>query len=200
MGYTAAQFVERLEALRSPDATGARRLPRRRHGPDLQPCPRMHGHGSGRRSSACCERSPTMTSGSAPSRIMDFQARDRKVRGTQARAVRALPPTARPDRHLGPRGSGAIWVVGEYLRDKPRDILDHLAASDDPMERRTAILAPSPLSAAISSTTRTGSLSASSTTRTPCTRRSAGCCARPASATRNGRPRSSRRTPRRCRE
>ena len=35
----------------------------------------------------------------------------------------------------------AIWVVGEYLVDKPRDILYELAASDRPMERRTAILA-----------------------------------------------------------
>src|SRR6185503_3660279 len=35
----------------------------------------------------------------------------------------------------------AIWVVGEHLRDRPRDILDELARSDRPMERRTAILA-----------------------------------------------------------
>ena len=35
----------------------------------------------------------------------------------------------------------AIWVVGEYLVDKPRDVLDKLAVSDRPMERRTAILA-----------------------------------------------------------
>jgi len=34
----------------------------------------------------------------------------------------------------------AIWVVGEYLRDKPRDVLYNLARSDRPMERRTAIL------------------------------------------------------------
>lgn len=34
----------------------------------------------------------------------------------------------------------AIWVVGEYLRDKPRDVLDDLARSDRPMERRTAIV------------------------------------------------------------
>src|SRR5215213_2551702 len=35
----------------------------------------------------------------------------------------------------------AIWVVGEYLRDKPRDPLYRLAASPRPMERRTAVLA-----------------------------------------------------------
>src|SRR4249919_719376 len=34
----------------------------------------------------------------------------------------------------------AIWVVGEYLVDKPRDVLYDLARSDHPMERRTAIL------------------------------------------------------------
>ena len=34
----------------------------------------------------------------------------------------------------------AIWVVGEYLKDKPRDVLYKLARSDRPMERRTAIL------------------------------------------------------------
>ena len=31
-------------------------------------------------------------------------------------------------------------MVGEYLRDKPRDVLYQLARSDRPMERRTAIL------------------------------------------------------------
>ena len=31
-------------------------------------------------------------------------------------------------------------MVGDYLRDKPRDVLDQLARSDRPMERRTAIL------------------------------------------------------------
>ena len=35
----------------------------------------------------------------------------------------------------------AIWVVGDYLVDRPRDVLDRLAGSDRPMERRTAILA-----------------------------------------------------------
>ena len=34
----------------------------------------------------------------------------------------------------------AIWVVGDYLVDKPRDVLYRLARSDRPMERRTAIL------------------------------------------------------------
>jgi hypothetical protein len=34
----------------------------------------------------------------------------------------------------------AIWVVGEYLVDRPRDVLDELAGAAEPMRRRTAIL------------------------------------------------------------
>jgi hypothetical protein len=34
----------------------------------------------------------------------------------------------------------AIWVVGEYLVERPRDVLNELARSPEPMRRRTAIL------------------------------------------------------------
>jgi 3-methyladenine DNA glycosylase AlkD len=34
----------------------------------------------------------------------------------------------------------AIWVVGDYLVDKPRTVLYELARSERPMERRTAML------------------------------------------------------------
>ena len=34
----------------------------------------------------------------------------------------------------------AIWVVGEYLIERPRDVLYELARSPEPMPRRTAIL------------------------------------------------------------
>ena len=34
----------------------------------------------------------------------------------------------------------AIWVVGEYLVERPRDVLYEFARSDEPMRRRTAIL------------------------------------------------------------
>jgi 3-methyladenine DNA glycosylase AlkD len=34
----------------------------------------------------------------------------------------------------------AIWVVGEYLVDRPRDVIYELARSVEPMRRRTAIL------------------------------------------------------------
>ena len=73
--------------------------------------------------------------------IMDFQARDRKTSEDGRRALFELYI----DQHdridtwdLVDRS--AIWVVGEYLRDKPREILYELARSDRPMERRTAIL------------------------------------------------------------
>jgi DNA alkylation repair enzyme len=34
----------------------------------------------------------------------------------------------------------AIWVVGEYLVERPRDVLHELAGAAEPMRRRTAIL------------------------------------------------------------
>ena len=73
--------------------------------------------------------------------IMDFQARSRKTSADGRRALFELYI----DEHdhidtwdLVDRS--AIWVVGEYLRDKPRDVLYKLAGSTRPMERRTAIL------------------------------------------------------------
>jgi len=73
--------------------------------------------------------------------VMDFQARGRKTTAERKKALFDLY-LRRHDRidtwDLVDRS--AIWVVGEYLRDKPRDVLDELARSDRPMERRTAIL------------------------------------------------------------
>lgn len=73
--------------------------------------------------------------------IMDFQARSRKTSDDGRRALFELYI----DEHdridtwdLVDRS--AIWVVGDYLRDKPRDVLYQLARSSRPMERRTAIL------------------------------------------------------------
>ena len=73
--------------------------------------------------------------------IMDWQARDRKTPAERRRELFDLYIR----RHdlidtwdLVDRS--AIHVVGEYLVDKPRDILHELARSDRPMERRTAIL------------------------------------------------------------
>jgi DNA alkylation repair enzyme len=140
MGYTAAQFVERLEALRSPDATG----------PDD-----YQGVGMGQIFSLAREcmdmtpaeierllESPTHAVRVGAVSIMDFQARGRKTSPERKRELFELY-LRRHDRidtwDLVDRS--AIWVVGEYLVDEPRDVLDQLAASDEPMERRTAILA-----------------------------------------------------------
>jgi 3-methyladenine DNA glycosylase AlkD len=72
---------------------------------------------------------------------MDFQARSRRTSAEQKQALFDLYLR----RHdlidtwdLVDRS--AIWVIGEHLRAKPRDVLDTLAASSRPMERRTAIL------------------------------------------------------------
>jgi 3-methyladenine DNA glycosylase AlkD len=73
--------------------------------------------------------------------VMDFQARSRATTPERRKALFDLY-IRRHDRidtwDLVDRS--AIWVVGDYLRDKPRDVLYDLARSNRPMERRTAIL------------------------------------------------------------
>lgn len=73
--------------------------------------------------------------------IMDWQARGKKTPVERRRELFDLY-VRRHDRidtwDLVDRS--AIHVVGEYLVDKPRDILHQLARSAKPMERRTAIL------------------------------------------------------------
>ncbi len=73
--------------------------------------------------------------------IMDWQARNRKTPPSRRRQLFELY-LRRHDRidtwDLVDRS--AIHVVGEYLADKPRDVLYELADSDAPMKRRTAIL------------------------------------------------------------
>ncbi len=73
--------------------------------------------------------------------VMDWQARSKKTSADRRRELYELYKR----RHdlidtwdLVDRS--AIWVVGEYLVDRPRDDLYLLARSDRPMERRTAIL------------------------------------------------------------
>jgi 3-methyladenine DNA glycosylase AlkD len=73
--------------------------------------------------------------------IMDFEARSRKTSADRRQALFDLYI----DHHdlidtwdLVDRA--AIWVIGDFLVDKPRDDLYRLARSDKPMERRTAIL------------------------------------------------------------
>lgn len=73
--------------------------------------------------------------------IMDFQARSKKTSPEQRQALFDLY-IRRHDQidtwDLVDRS--AIWVVGGYLMDKPRDILYKLARSDMLAERRTAIV------------------------------------------------------------
>jgi hypothetical protein len=140
MESSAAQFVERLEALRQPGAAG----PDDYHGVAMgqifglaRECQDM--------SPAEIERlldSPVHAVRVGAVSIMDFQSRDRKRPAERKRELYELY-LRRHDRidtwDLVDRS--AIWVVGEYLVDKPRDVLDRLARSDSPMERRTAILA-----------------------------------------------------------
>jgi 3-methyladenine DNA glycosylase AlkD len=137
---TADQFMVRLRALRGPDATD----------PDD-----YRGVGMGQifaLAKECMDMSPVEIEQLLESpvhavrvgavSIMDFQARSKKVPAARKRELFELY-LRRHDRidtwDLVDRS--AIWVVGEYLVDKPRDVLDRLAASDEPMERRTAILA-----------------------------------------------------------
>jgi 3-methyladenine DNA glycosylase AlkD len=73
--------------------------------------------------------------------IMDFQARSRKTSADARRALFELYINQHDQIDTWDLvDRSAIWVVGDYLRDKPRDVLYELASSDRPMERRTAIL------------------------------------------------------------
>jgi 3-methyladenine DNA glycosylase AlkD len=73
--------------------------------------------------------------------IMDWQARSRKTSAERRRELFELY-LRRHDRidTWDMVDRAAIWVVGEYLADKPRDPLYRLARSERPMERRTSIL------------------------------------------------------------
>ena len=165
MGHSAAQFVERLEALRSPDATA----------PDD-----YHGIGMGQIFALAKERmdmapaeierlleSPNHEVRVGAVSIMDWQARDRKTTTDRRRELFELY-IRRHDRidtwDLVDRS--AIWVVGEYLVDKPRDVLYTSPRRASRWSAARQSSARSRSSAAATSTTRTGSPSCSSMTRT----------------------------------
>jgi 3-methyladenine DNA glycosylase AlkD len=140
VGHTAAQFVERLRALRPPGAPGLDDY----HGLAMG---QIFGLARELQDMAPDEIEQLLDSEAHAVRvgavsIMDFQARDRKRTADRKGELFELY-LRRHDRidtwDLVDRS--AIWVVGEYLVDKPRDVLDRLAASEHPMERRTAILA-----------------------------------------------------------
>jgi 3-methyladenine DNA glycosylase AlkD len=74
--------------------------------------------------------------------VMDAQARSRRTTTVRRQELFDLY-LRRHDRidtwDLVDRS--AIWVVGEHLVDRPRDVLDELASAAHPARRRTAILA-----------------------------------------------------------
>ncbi len=139
MDCTAEQFVERLTGLRPPDVDR----------PDD-----FSGVGMGqifKLARDCIDMTPVEIERLLESpvhavrvgavSIMDWQARRRTTPEERRRALFDLY-IRRHDRidtwDLVDRS--AIYVIGEYLTDKPRDILYELAASSSPMECRTAIL------------------------------------------------------------
>ncbi|HET9012698.1 MAG TPA: DNA alkylation repair protein [Gemmatimonadaceae bacterium] len=73
--------------------------------------------------------------------IMDFQARAKRSSGEQRKALFDLY-IRRHDRinNWDLVDRAAPYVVGGYLADKPRTVLDRLARSANPWERRTAIV------------------------------------------------------------
>ena len=73
--------------------------------------------------------------------IMDYQAKDKKTSDAQRKKLFNLYLN-RHDRlnNWDFVDRSAASVIGEYLFDKPRDILYKLAKSDDPWERRTAMV------------------------------------------------------------
>jgi 3-methyladenine DNA glycosylase AlkD len=73
--------------------------------------------------------------------IMDFQARAKKTPAEHRTALFDLY-IKRHDRinNWDMVDRAAPYVVGGYLADKPRDLLDKLARSANPWERRTAIV------------------------------------------------------------
>ncbi|MEO1293783.1 MAG: DNA alkylation repair protein [Pseudomonadota bacterium] len=74
--------------------------------------------------------------------IMDFQARRKKLDAAHRKALFDLY-LARHDRlnNWDFVDRAAPHVIGEYLLDRDRSVLDRLAHSDDPHERRTALVA-----------------------------------------------------------
>ena len=139
MACTAQQFIERLRGLRLPDTDVADEFGGIGMGQIFQlakDCMHM--------ASLEIERlleHPAHAVRVGAVSIMDWQARSRKTSEERRRALFELY-IRRHDRidtwDLVDRS--AIHVVGEYLKDKPRDVLYQLATSASPMERRTAIL------------------------------------------------------------
>ncbi len=129
MEVTAREFIERLAALPKPVRMG-----------QVFALAKSAMDMSVREIETLLERDDHLAKVGAVS-VMDFQARSSKTSPERRQALFDLY-LRRHDRidtwDLVDRS--AIWVVGEHLRGKPRDVLYELARSDRPMERRTAII------------------------------------------------------------
>ena len=132
MDSTAAQFIERFDALRAPNSDISM-------GQIFALAKECRNMPLGEIETLLESRVHDVRVGAVS--IMDWQARDRKTPAERRRDLFELY-IRRHDRintwDLVDRS--AIWVVGEWLVDKPRDVLYTLAESAAPMERRTAIL------------------------------------------------------------
>jgi hypothetical protein len=148
--FTADEFIERLERLRPPDRSEAEEA----RAPESGPTDTYIGVRMGdvfALAKECMNMAPAEIEALLVSpihevrvgavSIMDWQARSRKTSAERRRELFDLY-IRRHDRintwDLVDRS--ASFVVGDYLRDKPRDILYTLARSERPMERRTAIV------------------------------------------------------------
>jgi 3-methyladenine DNA glycosylase AlkD len=136
---TAREFVRHLAFLRSPDHEGAEPYAGTGMGQIFKLAREFQAMPPGEIEQLLDSDHHAVKVGAVS--IMDWQARDRKTPVERRRELFDLY-IRRHDRidtwDLVDRS--AIHVVGEYLLDKPRDILDELARSPRPMERRTAIL------------------------------------------------------------
>lgn len=148
---TASEFLSRLEALRSEETLKSyeRYFPLRERGEDVFVGVRMGDVFALAKEFMAMpldevERlleSPIHEGRVGAVSVLDFQARDKKVTSARRKELFDLY-LRRHDRidtwDLVDRS--AIHVVGRYLVDQPRDVLDRLARSARMAERRTAIV------------------------------------------------------------
>ena len=145
----AGEFLERLEALRPPEARGSRRRGESSGEPDeFMDVPMRHVFQLARE---CMVMGPGEIERLLESPVHEVRVGAVSVMDWQARAKRT-PEARRAELfHLYLRRHDRInhWdlvdraaphVVGGYLQDRPRDVLYRLARSGNPWERRTAIV------------------------------------------------------------
>jgi 3-methyladenine DNA glycosylase AlkD len=151
---TAEQFVERLQGLASPAAAGEHRRyfkpPAEADEPDVVIGVRMKQVFELSKEFQALPpgeiekllESPIHEARAGAVKVMAYQAASKRSPDARRRELYELY-LRRHDRinDWDLVDLGAWDVVGRYLVDKPRDVLDRLARSTSPWERRTAILA-----------------------------------------------------------